>query len=577
MNASHPTPDATWQRLHRYATRGCEVSFRELFESHAGLVYHAALRVGRGDRALAEEVVQTVFADLARKARGFSPRIILPAWLHRHACLTTLQMLRSSRRRRSRERAVAEEESHRTERPPAGGSDPELRDHLDAALNALPATDRQVLILRFLEERDFRDIGRRLGISDDAAQKRATRGLERLRAVLARRGVAVTATAAGAALGLPAAAVPAGVLPAVMASLPAAAGSVGTATLASAGAGLALFTMKPVMLAAVAALLAVTGVVVLPMILSKSARPVTRLSPLGTEASPSAPDRPMPASFRAAMAEAEAIRRHFPTLAGSPRASVPAEEEQYKAAFQAHPRTRIAEARVNALLQAHKALLERWTDEYRVKTQKRMLAEARSQDADLSEAERAAATAESQALQTQADEIKRDRIDMTGEMDAFLQRIVRTDRASILEEIKNPPPPSAAKTMTAQSEAALRVADDLFARGDYQAVANTLAPVLETLPEAERVSAQWKALLSRMITGQDTAPTIEPLLHATTSPAFYALAAYAIQQGAWDDAQHWLDHAATAGDRQENAAFNHALIHLGWMDAETGRLIPPPE
>ena len=55
--------------------------------------------------------------------------------------------------------------------------------------------DREALLLRFFKDRDFRAIGAALGISDDAAQKRVNRALERLRARLASRGVTSTAGA----------------------------------------------------------------------------------------------------------------------------------------------------------------------------------------------------------------------------------------------------------------------------------------------------------------------------------------------------------------------------------------------
>jgi hypothetical protein len=67
---------------------------------------------------------------------------------------------------------------------------------LDAAMDSLPAEDRDALVLRFFEWRDFRAVGQALGVSDDTAQKRVTRALEKLRGLLTRRGV----TSSGAAL-----------------------------------------------------------------------------------------------------------------------------------------------------------------------------------------------------------------------------------------------------------------------------------------------------------------------------------------------------------------------------------------
>ncbi len=55
-------------------------------------------------------------------------------------------------------------------------------------------------MLRFLEERSLREVGQTLGISEEAARKRVDRGLEKLRAVLARRGIASTAALLSAVL-----------------------------------------------------------------------------------------------------------------------------------------------------------------------------------------------------------------------------------------------------------------------------------------------------------------------------------------------------------------------------------------
>ena len=53
-----------------------------------------------------------------------------------------------------------------------------------AALAALPAPDREVLVLRYLEELSAREVGAVLGIAEAAAKKRALRALRRLRELL---------------------------------------------------------------------------------------------------------------------------------------------------------------------------------------------------------------------------------------------------------------------------------------------------------------------------------------------------------------------------------------------------------
>src|SRR5262249_37436508 len=72
--------------------------------------------------------------------------------------------------------------------------------HLDEGLNQLSDADRDALILRFLEQQDLRTVGIALGVGEDAAQKRVSRALEKLRSALHRRGVTLTAAAIGSVL-----------------------------------------------------------------------------------------------------------------------------------------------------------------------------------------------------------------------------------------------------------------------------------------------------------------------------------------------------------------------------------------
>ena len=74
----------TQQLLAQYAATGSETAFRELVACYMDLVYSAAVRLTNGDTHLAEDVTQTVFADLARLARKLSREVMLGGWLHRH-------------------------------------------------------------------------------------------------------------------------------------------------------------------------------------------------------------------------------------------------------------------------------------------------------------------------------------------------------------------------------------------------------------------------------------------------------------------------------------------------------------
>ena len=69
----------------------------------------------------------------------------------------------------------------------------QIAPHLDAAVGALSEPDRDALMLRFFERKSAHEMAQTLGVSDEAAQKRVTRAVERLREFFAKRGVTVAA------------------------------------------------------------------------------------------------------------------------------------------------------------------------------------------------------------------------------------------------------------------------------------------------------------------------------------------------------------------------------------------------
>ncbi|MGI8601873.1 MAG: RNA polymerase sigma factor, partial [Verrucomicrobiales bacterium] len=186
------------QLLRRYVTDGSDAAFAELVRRHVNMVYSTALRRVNGEAALAEDITQTVFTDLARKARTLPVDVVLGGWLHRHTRFTASKAIDRERRRRAREQEAA---TMNALTYPT--SDPQWREVaplLDDALDHLLTQDRDAIVLRFFERRELRAVGEALGVSDDTAQKRVSRALEKLRAFLARRGVTSTAGALSAVL-----------------------------------------------------------------------------------------------------------------------------------------------------------------------------------------------------------------------------------------------------------------------------------------------------------------------------------------------------------------------------------------
>lgn len=186
------TSDA--QLLRDYAARGSEAAFRELVARHTDFIYSAALRQA-GSPDLAGDITQGVFSDLARKARElaekFPAEASLAGWLHRAARYAALNHLRDTRRRRENERQAMEQLLTNSE--PAADWE-RIRPVLDEALDSLDDGDREALLLRYFQNRDFRAVGLALGVSGDTAQKRVSRAVERLREFFAQRGITVGAS-----------------------------------------------------------------------------------------------------------------------------------------------------------------------------------------------------------------------------------------------------------------------------------------------------------------------------------------------------------------------------------------------
>src|SRR5512137_2462866 len=96
------------QLLRAYAHEDSESAFGELVTRHIDFVHSAALRAVNGDTHLAQDVTQTVFIDLSRKAGNLPPGVVLTGWLHRHTCYTAATAVRTERRRHTREQTAME-------------------------------------------------------------------------------------------------------------------------------------------------------------------------------------------------------------------------------------------------------------------------------------------------------------------------------------------------------------------------------------------------------------------------------------------------------------------------------------
>lgn len=185
------TDDATL--LRRYSHERSDAAFAELVRRHVDFVYRVALRRTAGHAHDAADVTQQVFTALARHAAQLSDHPLLIAWLHTATRHAAAKLIVSARRRQAREQTSAALAV--VDHPETTPDWPALRAVLDEAIDTLSDSDRTAVILRFLEQRPFADVGAALRLSPDAARMRTDRALEKLQTWLAGRGITSTAAA----------------------------------------------------------------------------------------------------------------------------------------------------------------------------------------------------------------------------------------------------------------------------------------------------------------------------------------------------------------------------------------------
>lgn len=198
-------PDA--DLLRDYVRSGSEAAFSVLVEKYLGMVLGIARR-RTGSSTLAEDVAQNVFTIFARKARGLKATPTIAGWIHRVAMVECAAALRKEHNRDQKMKRVTEQLLNDAE-----GQDVwlDVHPHLDEVIDELSPGDRNIVLLRFWENKSFREIAATVGKTEGASQKQAERALEKLSRKLRRRGVAISAAAltTGFATALTATAAPA--------------------------------------------------------------------------------------------------------------------------------------------------------------------------------------------------------------------------------------------------------------------------------------------------------------------------------------------------------------------------------
>ena len=169
------------------ARRGDADAFEQLVAAYRNQVFRLALRMC-GNEADADEVAQEAFLSAWKGLPNFRGESRLSTWLYQLTTHAAIGLLRRDIRQ-----AAAEDIDGITGAD--GGPSPqqqveraETRREVRSALMQLPEEYRQVLVLRFMQELSYEEIGQTLKLPAGTVKSRVNRAKAQLKDILSRSG-----------------------------------------------------------------------------------------------------------------------------------------------------------------------------------------------------------------------------------------------------------------------------------------------------------------------------------------------------------------------------------------------------
>ena len=169
------------------ARRGDADAFEQLVEAYRNQVFRLALRMC-GNEADADEVAQETFLSAWKGLPNFRGESRFSTWLYQLTTHAAIDLLRREKRQ-----AAAEDIDGIT----AADDGPSLQQQAEraetrrevrAALMQLPEEYRQVLLLRFMQELSYEEIGQALKLPAGTVKSRLNRAKAQLKDILSRSG-----------------------------------------------------------------------------------------------------------------------------------------------------------------------------------------------------------------------------------------------------------------------------------------------------------------------------------------------------------------------------------------------------
>ena len=163
------------------AVAGDVAAQRALYDQHVDRVYRLAFRLA-GDDELARDFTQETFVRAFDRLATFRSESTLSTWLHSIGVSVALNGLRKVKRLRSREAPLDEA---LTVGISARQAEPDLKERLARAIDALPEGYRVVFLMHEVEGYTHEEIGAALGVQSGTSKAQLFRARARLREALA--------------------------------------------------------------------------------------------------------------------------------------------------------------------------------------------------------------------------------------------------------------------------------------------------------------------------------------------------------------------------------------------------------
>ena len=169
------------------ARRGDADAFEQLVAAYRNQVFRLALRMC-GNEADADEVAQEAFLSAWKGLPNFRGESRFSTWLYQLTTHAAIDLMRREKRQAAAEDIDEITTADDGPSPQQQVERAETQREIRSALMQLPEEYRQVLLLRFMQELSYEEIGRALKLPVGTVKSRLNRAKAQLKDILSRSG-----------------------------------------------------------------------------------------------------------------------------------------------------------------------------------------------------------------------------------------------------------------------------------------------------------------------------------------------------------------------------------------------------